>query len=74
MEILLATLCVFLALSVAQLVLAPRFVDFIHGGPGRREPRRRAWDILVVRLAGGFVAVFAVLALAFVVFVLMRPV
>ncbi len=74
MEILLVTLGLFLVLGVVQLALAPRIVDLIHGGPGRREPRRRGWDILILRLAGGFITVLAVLALAFAVFVLMRPV
>jgi hypothetical protein len=59
-----ALLAVFFLLGLAQVALAPRLVDLIHGGAGRRGPKGRALDVLILRLAGGFVAVVAGVALA----------
>jgi hypothetical protein len=60
---LLAVLAVFMVVGIAQVALAGRLVDLIHGGPGRRGPRGRSLDVLVVRAAGVFVAVVAGVAL-----------
>ena len=49
----------FLLLGVVQVAVAGRLVDLLHGGPGRREPRMRRMDVMVVRGAGGFVALLA---------------
>ena len=43
----------FFVLGVAQVALAGRLVDLIHGGPGRREPRMRRLDVLVVLSVAG---------------------
>ena len=69
MDLLVVLLGVFLLLGLGQVVLAGRLVDMIHGGPGKRGPRGRSLDVLVLRAAGGFVALLAgvvlvVLALA----------
>lgn len=54
-----ALLGFFCLLGIAQVVLAGRLVDMIHGGPGRRAPRMRRMDVIVVRVAGGFVLLVA---------------
>ena len=59
-------LAFFLLLGLAQVAFAGRVVDFIHGGPGRRGPKGRSLDVLVLRAAGGFVAVLAAIVLAVV--------
>jgi hypothetical protein len=63
LTLLLVVLALFLAGGLAQALLADRLVDLIHGGPGRRGPRGRRLDVLVLRVAGGFVAAVAALAL-----------
>ena len=60
---LLVVLALFLAAGAAQALMAGRIVDVIHGGPGRREARARRLDVMVVRVAGGFVATVAAIAL-----------
>ena len=50
---------VFFLLGVVQFAMAGRLADVIHGGPGRRGPKGRALDVLVLRAAGGFVALLA---------------
>ena len=50
---------VFFFVGLLQVILAGRIVDLIHGGPGRRGPKGRSLDILVLRAAGGFVALLA---------------
>jgi len=64
MDPLTGLLVVFFVVGVVQVVLAGRLVDLIHGGPGRRGPKGRALDVLVLRAAGGFVAVLAGVVLA----------
>lgn len=59
-------LAVFFLLGLAQVALAGRLVDLIHGGPGRRGPKGRALDVLILRAAGGFVAVLSGIALVVV--------
>jgi hypothetical protein len=56
---LLVVLGLFAVGGIVQAVLAGRLVDLIHGGPGRREGRGRRMDVMVLRVAGGFVAVLA---------------
>ncbi len=64
MTLLLVVLALFLVGGVAQAVMAGRLVDLIHGGPERRGPRGRRMDVMVLRVAGCFVAVVAGIALA----------
>ena len=61
---LLVVLALFLVGGVAQAVMAERLVDAIHGGSGRRGPRGRQMDVMVLRVAGWFVAAVAAIALA----------
>jgi hypothetical protein len=61
--LLLVVLALFFVGGVAQVAMAGRLVDLIHGGPGRRGPRGRRMDVMVLRIAGGFVAVLAGLTL-----------
>jgi MFS family permease len=63
MALLPVVLALFLAGGVAQALMAGRLVDLIHGGPGRRGPRGRRMDVLVLRVAGWFVAAVAGIAL-----------
>ncbi|HEV8638717.1 MAG TPA: hypothetical protein VG370_31280 [Chloroflexota bacterium] len=66
MDSLRSGLAVFFLLGLAQVALAGRLVDLIHGGPGRRGPKGRALDVLILRAAGGFVAVLSGIALVVV--------
>jgi len=66
-SLLLVVLVLFLAGGVAQALLAGRLVDMIHGGPERRGPRGRKMDVMVMRVAGGFVAAVAAVALVVLV-------
>ena len=59
MDPLTGVLGVFFFLGLLQVIFAGRVVDFIHGGPGKRGPKGRALDVLVLRAAGGFVALLA---------------
>jgi hypothetical protein len=68
MLVLVVLLALFFVVGGAQFVMAGWLADTIHGGPGKRGPRGRKLDILVLRAAGGFVAVLAGLALLLVVF------
>jgi MFS family permease len=61
--LLLVVLALFLVGGIAQALLAGRLVDMIHGGPGRRGLRGRRLDVLVLRVAGWFVAAVAAIAL-----------
>jgi hypothetical protein len=63
-NILIAALGFFLVLGIVQFLMAPRLADAIQGGPGKRGPRGRKLDVLVLRIAGAFVAVLAAGALA----------
>jgi hypothetical protein len=67
MAFLVVVLALFLAGGLAQAVMAGRLVDMIHGGPGRRGPRGRRMDMMVMRVAGGFVATVAGIALVVLV-------
>jgi hypothetical protein len=60
---LLLVLALFLAGGVAQALMAGRLVDMIHGGPDRRGPRGRRMDVMVLRVAGWFVAAVALIAM-----------
>ena len=64
---LLVVLALFLVGGVAQALMAGRLVDVIHGGPGRRGPRGRRLDVMVLRVAGWFVAAVAGIALVVLV-------
>jgi len=66
--VLVVLLALFFVVGGVQFVMAGWLADKIHGGPGKRGPRGRKLDILVLRAAGGFVAVLAGLALLLVVF------
>jgi MFS family permease len=68
MLLLTALLALFFVLGGVQFVMAGWLADKIQGGPGKRGPRGRKLDVLVLRAAGGFVAVLAGAALLFVVF------
>ena len=68
MLLLTVLLAVFFVLGGVQFVMAGWLADKIQGGPGKRGPRGRKLDVLVLRAAGGFVAVLAGVALLFVVF------
>ncbi|HZQ98271.1 MAG TPA: hypothetical protein VFC93_05575 [Chloroflexota bacterium] len=68
MLVLVVLLALFFVVGGVQFVMAGWLADKIHGGPGKRGPRGRKLDILVLRAAGGFVAVLAGLALLLVVF------
>jgi hypothetical protein len=57
---------VFFFLGLLQVIFAGRVVDFIHGGAGKRGPKGRALDVLVLRAAGGFVALLAGIVLVIV--------
>ena len=59
MDALTGVLGLFFFLGLLQVIFAGRVVDFIHGGPGRRGPKGRSLDVLVLRAAGGFVALLA---------------
>lgn len=63
MIVLVVLLVLFLLIGLAQLLLAGRIVDRIHGGSERRAARGRALDVLVLRAAGAFVAALALIAL-----------
>lgn len=64
---LLAVLAIFVLIGLAQVVLAGWLVDRIHGGAGKRGPRGRSLDVLVLRAAGAFIAVVAGVALGVLV-------
>jgi hypothetical protein len=64
MDPLTGLLGVFFLIGVAQFAFAGQLVDLIHGGAGRRGPKGRQLDVLVLRAAGGFVAVLAGIVLA----------
>jgi len=68
MLLLMALLALFFVIGGVQFVMAGWLADKIQGGPGKRGPRGRKLDVLVLRVAGGFVAVLAGVALLFVVF------
>ena len=59
MDPLTGVLGVFFFIGLLQVIFAGRVVDLIHGGAGRRGPKGRALDVLVLRAAGGFVALLA---------------
>ena len=50
-------LAVAILVGIAQIALAGRLSDLIHGGASRRGPRGRAADVLILRAAGAFVIV-----------------
>ena len=64
---LLVVLALFLVGGAAQALLAGRLVDAIHGGPGRRGPRGRRLDVMVLRVVGWFIAAVAGIALVVLV-------
>jgi len=64
---LLVVLALFLVAGAAQALMAGRLVDLIHGGPGRRAERGRRFDMLVLRVAGWFIAAVAAGAMIFLV-------
>jgi hypothetical protein len=66
---LIVALAFFFVLGGVQFVMAGWLADRIQGGPGKRAPRGRKMDVLVLRVAGGFVAALAGAALLFLVFV-----
>jgi MFS family permease len=68
MLLLTVLLAFFFVLGGVQFVMAGWLADKIQGGPGKRGSRGRKLDVLVLRAAGGFVAVLAGAALLFVVF------
>ena len=63
------TVCLafFFVVGGVQFVMAGWLADKIQGGAGKRGPLGRKMDVLVLRAAGGFVAVIAGAALLFVV-------
>ena len=65
---LIVALAFFFVVGGVQFVMAGWLADKIQGGPGKRGPRGRKLDVLVLRAAGGFVAVLAGVALLFAVF------
>jgi MFS family permease len=62
-----AALAFFFVLGGVQFVMAGWLADRIQGGAGKRGPRGRKMDVLVLRVAGGFIAALAGAALLFVV-------
>jgi hypothetical protein len=66
---LMVALAFFFVLGGVQFVMAGWLADRIQGGAGKRGPRGRKMDVLVLRAAGGFVAVLAGVALLFLAFV-----
>ena len=67
MTALLVLLALFVVVGVAQAATAERLVDLIHGGSGRRGPRGRQMDVMVLRVAGWFVAAVAGIAMVVLV-------
>lgn len=65
---LVVALAFFFVVGGVQFVMAGWLADRIQGGPGKRGPRGRKLDVLVLRSAGAFVAVLAGAALLFVLF------
>lgn len=63
MLVLTIVLAFFFVLGGVQFATAGWLADRIQGGAGKRGPRGRRMDVLVLRAAGGFVAVLAGVAL-----------